>query len=390
MNATLPICGIVRPGYERVAAEFQENFRHRGDSSGAAFTAVVQGETVVDLYGGWANGGKSIPWHTDTIVGIFSGTKGFVAICLLLLLERGQLELERPVSAYWPEFAAQGKERTLVKHLVSHQAGLPGLMTAVTPEAATDHVRMAALLATQEPICEPGTQLHYHALTFGWLCGELIRRVDGRSVGQMFAQDVAQRLGLDAWIGLPADQEPRVALLVRGPGFGAPKPGGATTDRLAWSIWDNPPRFSSDPLPANCRYWRAAEVPASNGVASARAVARLYSCLANGGEIEGVRLLLPQTIASATRCLARGVEPFLKRDMAYGVGFQLQTESALFGKPLIAFGHDGAGGSMHGAWPALKVGFAYVTNTLIETEGRDPRSTALLDTLHDCLAARNG
>lgn len=390
MNAAPPIRGTVKPGYERVAAEFRENFLRRGEWSGAAVAAVVEGEMVVDLWSGWANRGKSIPWDADTIAGIFSGSKGFVAVCLSLLIERGQLDLDRPVRTYWPEFAAHGKERTLVKQLVSHQAGLPGLMTAVTPEAATDHVRMAALLAGQEPICEPGTQLHYHALTFGWLCGELVRRIDGRSVGRMFAEDVAQRLGLDAWIGLPADQELRVARLERGPGFGATKPDCSATDRLAWSIWDNPPRFTSDPLPANCRYWRAAEVPASNGVASARAVAKLYGCLANGGEIEGMRLLLPQTIASATWYLAQGFEPFVKREMAYGIGFQLQTKAALFGKPSSAFGHDGAGGSMHGAWPALKTGFSYVTNTLIETKGGDPRARALLDALHNCLTDQTG
>ena len=166
----LEIHGSASPGYEPAIAALRANFLERGDS-GAAFAAVVDGEIVADLWAGWADRVNRRPWRPDTIAGIFSGTKGFVATCLLLLLERGQLDLEQPVCAYWPEFAAQGKERILVRHVVSHLAGLPGLSTAVTAEKATDDVRMAQLLAAQSPVCAPGTQLYYHALTFGWLCG---------------------------------------------------------------------------------------------------------------------------------------------------------------------------------------------------------------------------
>ncbi|MDQ0390249.1 serine hydrolase domain-containing protein [Labrys monachus] len=384
-----PMHGFVSPGYDAVAEQFRTNFHERGDS-GAAFAAVVDGEIVVDVWGGQADRTSGRPWRSDTIAAIFSGTKGLVATCMLLLLERGRIELDRPVCAYWPEFAACGKDRMLVRHVVSHQACLPGLMTPVTVDEATDDVRMAQLLAGQAPIGEPGTQLHYHALTFGWLCGELIRRIDGRSVGRMFAEDVARPLGLDAWIGLPADQETRVAVLERGPGFGAQAQETPGTDRLAWSIWDNPPRFSADPLAMNTRSWRAAEIPAGNGIASARALALFYGCLARGGERDGIRILSPQTIGQGAECLARGVEPYLKRELAYGVGFQLQTEAAPFGEAAVAFGHDGAGGSMHGAWPELRTGFSYVTNTLLESEGRDPRSSSLLAALHGCVRSSAG
>jgi CubicO group peptidase (beta-lactamase class C family) len=382
------IHGRVSPGYEATVEQFRANFLERGDS-GAAFAVVVDGEIVVDLWGGWSDRATQRPWGFDTIAGIFSGTKGFVATCLLLLLERGQIELDRPVCAYWPEFAAREKERILVRHVVSHQACLPGLTTPIAVEEATDDVRMAQLLADQPSVCEPGTQLYYHALTFGWLCGELIRRVDGRSVGRLFAEDVARPLGLDAWIGLPIEEDARVAVLERGPGFGAQKLETPGNDRVAWSIWENPPRFSTDPLPINTRSWRAAEIPAGNGVASARAVAQLYGCLARGGEMGGIRILRPQTIEHGSKCLVRGLERYLKRELAYGVGFQLQTEAAPFGEARIAFGHDGAGGSMHGAWPELRTGFSYVTKTLLESEGNDPRASALLGALHSCLRSRD-
>ncbi|BCH67869.1 esterase (plasmid) [Agrobacterium vitis] len=379
--------GFVQSGYETVAEAFRANFQQRGDH-GAAFAAVVDGKPVIDIWAGSADRGDRRAWDADTIAGIFSGTKGLVATCLLLLLERGQLDLDLPVCTYWPEFAAHGKDWILVRHLVSHQAGLPGLTTPVTAEEATDDVRMAQLLADQVPICKPGTKLQYHALTFGWLCGELVRRIDGRSIGRLFADDVARPLSLDAWIGLPLDQESRVAVLERGPGFGIDTQASSASDRVAWSIWENPRRFSVDPMPANTRSWRAAEIPAGNGVASVRAVAKLYGCLARGGDIDGTRILQAITIEKGRQRLIIGVEPYLGQQLAYGVGFQLQTKSPIFGEPEIAFGHDGAGGSMHGAWPELKTGFSYVTNTLMRSEAGDPRSNALLAALHRSVCAR--
>lgn len=376
--------GIIKPGFEAVAAEFEANFLLRGDT-GAAFSAVVAGELVVDLWGGSADERCGKPWDGETIACIFSGSKGLVATCLLLLLERGLLDLDSPVAAYWPEFATAGKSHILVRHVVSHSAGMPGLLTPVSVTEATDDVSMARLLAEQAPICAPGVGLNYHALTFGWLSGELIRRIDGRSVGRMFAEEVARPLGLAAWIGLPIDQEPRVATLRRGENFGARSQARPEDEMLLWSMFENPPRFSSDPMPANSRYWRAAEIPASNGVASARAMARLYGCLASGGEIAGIRLLSADTIMRGTMPLSRGREPVIGREMAYGVGFQLQTPASLFGRPASAFGHDGAGGSMHGAWPALRTGFSYLTNTLLPSQGADPRSGALLDALYRCV-----
>ena len=381
--------GSIAPGFEAVAEAFARNVSERGEV-GAAFAAVVDGEPAVDLWGGMADRDRGCPWERDTIAGLFSGTKGLVATCLLLLIERGALALEQPVAAYWPEFGAQGKRQVLVRHLVSHQAGLPGLTTPVTAEEAADDRRMAALLAAQPALARPGGSFWYHALTFGWLCGELIRRVDGRSVGRLLHDEVAVPLGLDAWIGLPEREEPRVAVLVREQGFGSqPRDRDASAgDPVAWSIWANPPRFATEPLPANERFWHAAEIPGSNGIASARAMARLYGCLARGGEIDGVQLLSPPAVALGARHIVARVDPFLRKPMAFGIGFQLQTQAAPFGPAPVAFGHPGTGGSVHGAWPHARTGFSYVTNALFEREGPDPRAAALLDALHEALRAR--
>jgi CubicO group peptidase (beta-lactamase class C family) len=375
--------GFVAAGFEAVAEEFRRNLTERGDS-GAAFAAFAGGRLVVDLWGGLAAPERPRAWERNTIAAIFSGTKGLLATGLLVLVERGSLELDQPVCVYWPEFAAQGKSDVLVRHLVSHQAGLPGITTAVSAREATDASRMAQLLASQATIHRPGSRFYYHALTFGWLCGELIRRVDGRGAGRFFAEEVAGPLGLDAWIGLPEEQEGRVATMRSDAGFGSRKPGqeGSQTDPVAWSIWENPRRFEAGSLAVNARFWRAAEVPASNGIASARAIARLYGCLARGGEIDGTRLLLPATLELGRQRLTQDVEPYLQKPMAFGVGFELQTVRQPFGPATTAFGHSGAGGSVHGAWPDLQTGFSYLTNTLRELPHADPRSDSLLRSLY--------
>lgn len=382
--------GFVASGYEQVATAFERNFSEHGEI-GAAFAACVDGELVVDLWGGTANRPRALSWERETLVGIFSGSKGLTATCLLLLLERGQVELDAPVCRYWPEFAANGKQDIRVRDVVCHEAGLPGLLTPVTIEEASDDVRMAELLASQRPIAAPGSGPRYHAITFGWLCGELVRRIDGRSVGRFLREEIAEPLDLDIWIGLPAEHEHRVAFLERDASFEHDQQEFAVdreTDEISWSIWSNPPRFAEGELAANRRYWRAAEVPATNAIVAARSLARLYGCLALGGELEGVRLLQPQTIERARACLARGLDPCLQEPLAFGIGYELQTEQMSLGPDADAFGHGGAGGSMHGAWPSLRTGFSYAPNLLKSLSDADPRSQGLLGALHDALSSR--
>jgi CubicO group peptidase (beta-lactamase class C family) len=380
--------GYVAPGFGRVLAEFERNFVERGEE-GAAFVALVDGVVVADLWGGTAEAPVKRAWDADTLVPIFSGTKGLVATCLARLIEQGQLQLEVPVCHYWPEFGEQGKSNILVRHVVSHETGVPGLDTPVSVVEATDGVAMASLLAAQTPTGAAGTWQAYHAMTFGWLAGELIRRITGRSVGQFFASEIAGALGLEAWIGLPASLEPRVAKIRVGedfsPGNEAAPDDKAPRDRLAWSIWSNPPRFANGLLAANATAWHQAEIPATSGVAAPRSVARLYGCLARGGELDGIRLLHESTINLARTRIGGGCDPYLNSEMAFGVGFQLQTPAMTFGPAPDAFGHAGVGGSVHGAWPGLRAGFSYTTNLLHGSDSGDARGRALLDALHSAL-----
>jgi CubicO group peptidase (beta-lactamase class C family) len=378
--------GHVEPGFERVAEEFERNFTERGDA-GAAFAACVDGETVVDLWGGFADPEPPAkPWRTDTLQLIFSGTKGLAATCMLMLIDRDLLTLEDPVCKHWPEFAANGKQQITVAEAVSHRARIPGLHAPLQESDITDDVRMARLLAERSPEADPRAACTYHALTYGWLCGELVRRVDGRSIGRFFAEEIAGPLGLELWIGLPVEQESRVSTLVYGPDWDADSSWDETdfdTDALLASVYGNP-RLLEGRMPWNTRAFHAAEIPASNGIGTARSIARLYSCLACGGELDGVRLMRPETIALGRQELSRFVEPLSGESLAYAAGFQLQTAQANFGPPGLAFGHDGAGASVHGAWPEQKLGFSYAMNQMRRGEpGADPRSKTLLCALFE-------
>jgi CubicO group peptidase (beta-lactamase class C family) len=378
------IGGWVAPGFELVEAEFARNFSERNET-GAAFAAVLDGETVVDLWGGLADRETGRPWESDTLQVVFSGTKGFVAVCLLILIERGELDLQRPVADYWPEFGAAGKAGILVEDVVCHRARLPAISTPLTTADLVDDVAMAERLAKQHPSCDPRAAFVYHALTFGWLCGEIVRRIDGRSVGRLFAEEVAEPLELEIWIGLPSELEPRVATLRHAdtwgshPQFSDPA---LRNDPLLASIRDNPPVLDAEQLPFNTRGYHAAEIPGAGGIGTARSIARLYGCLARGGEIDGIRLLAEDTVALGRQELARGHDPFIHNPMAFGVGFQLQTELRHLGPPASAFGHNGAGGSTHAAWPDERVGLSYAMNELRDEQDVDPRAGSLLAALH--------
>ncbi|HEU4600203.1 MAG TPA: serine hydrolase domain-containing protein, partial [Solirubrobacterales bacterium] len=287
------------PGFEPAVEAFERNFLERGEV-GASFAVHAQGQPVVDIWGGLAYRAAAVPWSAATLVGVFSGSKGLVATCLAILIDRGQLDLEAPLCEYWPEFAAHGKDGILVRHVVSHQAGMPGLLTPTSVEEATDHVRMAELLAAQQPIAPPGAGIEYHALTFGWLCGELVRRIDGRSIGRFFAEEVAAPLDLEVWIGLPAHLEPRVSRLAQSPRWGRragwDDPGTFERDPLLGRIWNNPPLFAPGPIAWNDPAWHRAEIPGAGAIATARSMARLYGALALGGTLDGVRLLDSATL----------------------------------------------------------------------------------------------
>jgi CubicO group peptidase (beta-lactamase class C family) len=377
--------GFVAPGFEGVRAEFERNFSERGEV-GAAFAATVDGDPVVDLWGGLADSATASPWSADTVQVIFSGTKGLVALCLLMLVDRGQLDLEAPVARYWPEFARQGKEAITVAEVASHRARLPAVRQEITADDYLDPDNLAALLADQAVEEDPRAGFVYHALTYGWLCGELLRRVDGRSIGRFFAEEVAAPLGLELWIGAPPEVEPRVAKLEYAPGwYEKTFEAGLDRDPLWRKIWTNPWALAPHDLFWNRADLHAAEIPAAGGIGSARSVARLYGCLARGGELDGVRLLGADTLALGRAERVRGVDPFSGEPSAFGTGFQIQTERRQLGPPEDAFGHGGAGGSKHGAWPSQRVGFSYAMNQMRDADPVDPRPAALLAALYEAL-----
>lgn len=376
-------------GYEQVRTEFEHNFTHRSEL-GAAFAAVREGRTVVDLWGGIADARTGRPWRVDTLQLIFSGTKGLIAVCLLMLLERGKLNLETPVARYWPEFAAAGKSDVLVRDFVSHQARLPGAQSRLALGDVVDSVRVASLLAAQPQETDPRAELCYHPLTYGWLCGELVRRVDGRSVGRFFAEEIAEPLGLDLWIGLPEGLEFRVSTLALADTWGASgliEPNDLSHDRLKTCIYANPPLFRPEDFPWNQLGWHRAEIPGANAIGTARSIARLYGCLAQGGSVDGVQLLRQETIEHGRELLVCGDDGVKGEFLAFGIGFELQTGLHHLGPPPDAFGHGGAGGSVHGAWPEERVGFSYSMNLMRDDTDPDPRGKALLNALHAAIGS---
>lgn len=358
--------GSVAAGFEPVFDAFERTLE--GSSGGAAFAAFVDGEPVVDLWGGDADAGGARPWDEDTLVLLFSGTKGVVASCMLLLLERGQLELDAPVARYWDGF---GATEVLVRHVLAHTAGLPGLQPPFVFEEALDPVAMEDAIARQTPFWPPGSCLAYHALTFGWLCDGLLRRVDGRSTGRFVAEELAGPLGLELWIGLPDEQEPRVAELVAAPGYGITYLGDEPEPLLACVYGERIHEF-----PWNDRRVHEAEIPAANGIATARSVARLYSRLGS--------LLSADVLALAHTELSRDLCAVTRRPYAYGAGFELQTGLGRFGPAEDAFGHTGSGGSTHGAWPSRGVAFSYAMSEL-RTESEDDRGPSVLRALYEAL-----
>lgn len=366
--------GYVAPGFGQVAEEFSRNFTVRGDL-GASFAVMRDDEALVDLWGGIADRARARPWTADTLQILFSGTKGFVAACLLLLIERGQLTLEAPVARYWPEFAAAGKADVPVRDLVTHAVGLPGLEVPVTWQEATDARRMAVLLAAQPRSRDPRATRTYHAVTFGWLCGELVRRIDGRGIGQFFAEEIALPLDLELWIGLPAELEARVSTVELAPTWTSVADERLALDPLRRAI-GNPPRYQPESFPWNEPDWHAAEVPSSNGIGTARSVARFYACLE--------QLLSPATVRLGSTVLSSRHDPLMERTTSFGVGFQLQTDMLTLGPEPGAFGHGGAGGSVHGRWPRQRLGFSYAMNQLRDDPG-DTRAAALLTALYGCV-----
>jgi CubicO group peptidase (beta-lactamase class C family) len=368
------VSGVVAPGWERVAEAFAANFADHAEV-GAACCAYADGRPVVDVWGGVADVPSGRAWAADTLVLVFSCTKGVTATCANLLIERGLLDPDAPVARYWPEFAANGKADIPVRWVLSHQAGLAVVDADVSLDEALAWDPVVAALAAQAPNWEPGAAHGYHLRSYGWLVGELIRRVAGRTVGAMVRDEIAAPLGLDLWIGLPEALEPRVATLVPPPVEFRELLADLPDDVLLGRATTGPSgHFAYDEM-WNRRALHACELPSSNGIGDARSLARLYAALI--GEVDGVRLLRPDTVAAATAPQVRGADRVIGVETAFGLGYMLPPSLHSRCGP-DAFGHAGAGGSVAFADPEAGLSFAYVMNDMRFDLRGDPRSEGLV------------
>jgi CubicO group peptidase (beta-lactamase class C family) len=325
---------------------------------GASVTVMIDGEPVVDIWGGWTDESKTAEWQRDTLVNVWSTTKTMTALSALMLADRGDLDFDAPVASYWPEFAAAGKDAVQVRHLMSHTAGLAGWTEPVSTEDLYDWEKVTDLLARQEPWWQPGTASGYHALTQGFLVGEVVRRVSGQSLGTFFAKEVAEPLGADFHIGMGPENDGRVATMVPPPSL-SEQLEALPADNLARRCFNNPP---VDATVTRDREWRAAEIPAANGQGNARSVATVQSIVAGGGEARGVRLLSQQGVDAIFREQSNGEDLILGIPVRFGMGYGLASELMPIGPRSCFWG--GWGGSVIIVDQDLRLTIAYVMNRM--------------------------
>jgi len=356
MANEVEIHGFCDDRFSTVRDAFAQNFAD-GLEVGASFAATIDGTLVVDIWAGWADAACTRPWGRDTIINVYSTTKVMASLCMLMLVDRGLLDLDAPVARYWPEFAQAGKEKLPVRYLLSHQSGLAGIVEPIPVEALFDWDRITGLLAAQEPLWEPGTASGYHSMTFGYPLGEVLRRITGKTMGAFFRDEVAGPLGADFHIGLAEEHDPRVAELVPS----------ETASEIQYPN-SKIAKVMANPVVsvevANSRPWRRAEIPAANGHGNARSVARVAAALACGGELDGVRLLGMETIEKAIEEQCYGKDLVLAQPIRFGLGFGLKSEEMPIGPNPRTFFWGGRGGSAVVMDLDARLSFAYVMNKM--------------------------
>jgi CubicO group peptidase (beta-lactamase class C family) len=380
--------GRTDPRFARVRDAFARNFAARGEL-GASLCVIVQGRTAVDLWGGFADAARERPWREDTIVMVHSSTKGAAALCAHVLAARGELDIDAPVARYWPEFAAAGKERIPVRMLLNHRAGLAAIDRSLRPREGLDWATMVGALAEQRPNWEPGSAHGYHAVTFGWLIGEVVRRISGKSLGSFFQAEIAGPLGIDFWIGLPDAEEPRVARIVPPPPTDPNDAFGAALldkDSLTRRAFMNPSTLFFAGGAEFARALRAAEIPAANGMTNGRGLAGLYAPLA----ARDGRLVDTATLARMGAIESAGPDRILIHPTRFASGFMKSVDAgphhcARLGPNDAAFGHVGAGGSLGMADPEAGIAFGYAMNQMGPGLLLNERGQSLVDAVYDCL-----
>lgn len=378
---SIPIEGSCDSRFTALRDAFAENFATRGEP-GAAIALAINGRVVADLWGGWKDGARKERWRRETLVNFFSVSKALCAICALRLVERSEIDLDAPVARVWPEFARAGKDAVTLRQILSHRAGLASIRETLPEGAALDWERMTDALARQQPWWEPGTAHGYHVNTFGFLVGEIVRRVAGRTIGTVLREDVAGPLGADVHIGLDVREHRRAAEFLWPE---APAASGmpAADEIMRFNAYWNPPGISGAGW-VNRPEWRSAEIPSTNGHGTARGVARIYAALAKGGAIDGTRILDRATIVAATTEHSVGRDLINQRDSRFGLGFQLTEPARPLGPNAGAFGHFGAGGSLGYCDPEAGVAFGYIGNGM-GPRWQNPRNKALLEAIYASL-----
>jgi CubicO group peptidase (beta-lactamase class C family) len=370
--------GFIDSRFAEAREIFEGNFRSGADV-GASFCATVDGETVADLWGGFADEAKTRPWAKDTIVNLYSTTKTMTALTALLLADRGMLDFDAPVARYWPEFAANGKEHVKVSHLMSHASGLSGWRTPITAEDLYDWEKMTSLLAAQAPLWEPGTASGYHALSYGYLVGEVVRRITGKSLGTVFREEIAGPLKADFHIGLPESEDARVAELI--PWVMPAASGKIVLSEIAEITLRNMPL---DIANTRTRAWRAAEIPAVNGHGNARSIAQIHCILANGGVAKGKRFLSEAGCRKALETQVEGPDLVMTRQppARFGLGFALAGPLIDLHLPNPNILHWGGGGC---SWIIIdmdaRTTFAYAANKMDTRPLSDPRAFRIFEAM---------
>lgn len=365
--------GYVAPGFERVRDVFDAGL---ADELGAGFAAVRDGEVVVNLWGGWRDRERTRPWTEDTIVPVYSTTKGVAALVMGLLADRGAFDYDAPVATLWPAFGARGKDKVTIRQTLAHQAGVPGFLEPIDPDLWLDPPACVEAIAALAPIWPPGSASGYHPMTWGYIAGEIARRADGRSLGTILREEICAPLGIDFQIGTPESEHIRAAEMkkpTRGGDFGE-----ITLPRKAafFTKWAAPTRGST--------IWRKVEIPAANGHGTALAVARLYEAYATGGMINGARVLSQEGFDALTTRVWKGDDLVLPFNVDWRAGI-IGNSNRYYGPNIESFGHSGNGGSVGFGDPVAGVSAGYVMNKQSHHIMADPRSLKLIDALYSCL-----
>lgn len=381
MTNAVKINGFCEKRFEPVKEAFAKNFKE-GLEVGASFAVTLNGKFIIDIWGGHADAAQTRPWEKDTIVNVFSTTKVMTTICTLMLVDRGLIDLDAPVAKYWPEFAQGGKETLPVRYLLSHTAGLAGFDKIIRAKKLYDWDLIVALLASQKPWWEPGTKSGYHTVTFGYLLGELVRRVTGKTLGTFFKEEVAVPLKADFHIGLPEEYDYRVGDLIPPPTIELSQLSVIDPKSIAMRSLTNP---IINVEYTKTREWRAAEIPAANGHGNARSVARITAALACGGELDNVRLLSLDMIEKSIEEQSYNTDLVLNTPIRFGLGWGLPSKEVPVSPNKRAFYWGGYGGSVNIIDLDAKVSFAYVMNKMVASLTADPRSERLIKSFYSVL-----